>query len=127
MSAIYFAIPTNAGQAKISNAIALGVPLKIAHMGVGDGGGQPAIPNPPRHPCRVSSAARPSIPCFRPAQPVTAGRRADHSGVMLWVVDRCVGLYDDTNTLIAIANAPGLPTSRCLSTGSGCTQTIRMV
>lgn len=28
MSAIYFAIPTHAGQAKIANAIALGVPLK---------------------------------------------------------------------------------------------------
>ncbi|WP_421227117.1 phage tail protein, partial [Aeromonas jandaei] len=35
MSAIYFAIPTHAGQAKIANAIALGVPLKITQMAVG--------------------------------------------------------------------------------------------
>ena len=45
MSAIYFAIPTDAGQAKIANALALGVPLKITHMAVGDGNGKPVTPN----------------------------------------------------------------------------------
>ncbi|WP_290435844.1 phage tail-collar fiber domain-containing protein, partial [Aeromonas caviae] len=45
LSAIYFAILTDAGQAKMANALALGVPLKITHMAVGDGNGQPVTPN----------------------------------------------------------------------------------
>ena len=48
MSAIYFAIPTHAGQAKIANALALGIPIKITQMAVGDGNGQPVTPNPTR-------------------------------------------------------------------------------
>ena len=42
----YGAILTNAGAAKLANAIALGVPLKLTQMAVGDGNGQPVAPDP---------------------------------------------------------------------------------
>jgi len=40
------AILTTAGAAKLANAIALGVPLKLTQMVVGDGNGQPVAPDP---------------------------------------------------------------------------------
>lgn len=127
MSAIYFAIPTNAGQAKISNAIALGVPLKITHMGVGDGGGQPVIPNPAMTSLPGEQRRAPINTLFQdplnPSQLVAEQIIPEDVGGW-WI--RCVGLYDDTNTLIAIANAPD-SYKPLLSTGSGRTQTIRMV
>ncbi|MGL5844257.1 MAG: phage tail protein [Aeromonas hydrophila] len=127
MSAIYFAIPTNAGQAKLANAIALGVPLKITHMGVGDGGGQPVTPNPAMTSLPGEQRRAPINTLFQdplnPSQLVAEQIIPEDVGGW-WI--RCVGLYDDTNTLIAIANAPD-SYKPLLSTGSGRTQTIRMV
>ncbi|WP_323883137.1 phage tail protein [Aeromonas hydrophila] len=127
MSAIYFTIPTNAGQAKLSNAIALGVPLKITHMGVGDGGGQPVTPNPAMTSLPGEQRRAPINTLFQdplnPSQLVAEQILPEDVGGW-WI--RCVGLYDDTNTLIAIANAPD-SYKPLLSTGSGRTQTIRMV
>ncbi len=127
MSAIYFAIPTHAGQAKIANALALGVPLKITHMAVGDGNGQPVTPNPAQTALVREQRRAPLNTLFQdplnPAQLVAEQIIPENVGGW-WI--REVGLYDETGTLIAIANSPDTYKPQ-LSEGSGRTQTIRMV
>lgn len=127
MSAIYFAIPTHAGQAKIANAIALGVPLKITHMAVGDGNGQPVTPNPEQTALVREQRRAPLNTLFQdplnPGQLVAEQIIPENVGGW-WI--REVGLYDETSTLIAIANSPDTYKPQ-LSEGSGRTQTIRMV
>ena len=127
MSAIYFAIPTNAGLAKIANAIALGIPLKITAMAVGDGGGLAVTPDPAMTTLPGEKRRAPLNTLFQdplnPAQLVAEQIIPENVGGW-WI--RCVGLYDDTGTLIAIANSPDTYKPQ-LSEGSGRTQTIRMV
>jgi phage-related tail fiber protein len=127
MSAIYFAIPTHAGQAKIANALALGIPLKITHMAVGDGNGQPVTPNPAQTALVREQRRAPLNTLFQdplnPAQLVAEQIIPENVGGW-WI--REVGLYDETGTLIAIANSPDTYKPQ-LSEGSGRTQTIRMV
>ncbi|MDM5094377.1 phage tail protein [Aeromonas rivipollensis] len=127
MSANYFAIPTNVGQAKIANAIALGVPLKITAMGVGDGGGQPVTPDPAMTALPGEQRRAPINTLFQdplnPSQLVAEQILPEDVGGW-WV--RCVGLYDESGTLIAIANAPDTY-KPLLTSGSGRTQTIRIV
>ncbi|GKQ96491.1 phage tail protein [Aeromonas hydrophila] len=127
MSAIYFAIPTHAGQAKIANAIALGIPLKITQMAVGDGNGQPVTPNPAQTTLVREQRRAPLNTLFQdplnPAQLVAEQIIPETVGGW-WI--REVGLYDETGTLIAIANSPDTYKPQ-LSEGSGRTQTIRMV
>ncbi|MGL5815342.1 MAG: phage tail protein [Aeromonas sp.] len=127
MSAIYFAIPTHAGQAKIANAIALGIPLKITHMAVGDGNGQPVTPNPAQLSLVREQRRAPLNTLFQdplnPAQLVAEQIIPETVGGW-WI--REVGLFDDSGTLIAIANSPDTYKPQ-LSEGSGRTQTIRMV
>lgn len=127
MSAIYFAIPTHAGQAKIANAIALGIPLKITQMAVGDGNGQPVTPNPAQTALVREQRRAPINTLFQdplnPAQLVAEQIIPENVGGW-WI--REVGLYDETGTLIAIANSPDTYKPQ-LSEGSGRTQTIRMV
>lgn len=127
MSAIYFAILTDAGQAKMANAIALGVPLKITAMGVGDGGGQPVTPDPAMTALPGEQRRAPINTLFQdplnPSQLVAEQILPEDVGGW-WV--RCVGLYDETGTLIAIANAPDTY-KPLLSSGAGRTQVIRIV
>ncbi|WP_429952388.1 phage tail protein [Aeromonas veronii] len=127
MSTIYFAIPTHAGQAKIANAIALGVPLKITQMAVGDGNGQPVTPNPAQTALVREQRRAPLNTLFQdplnPAQLVAEQIIPENVGGW-WI--REVGLFDDSGALIAIANSPDTYKPQ-LSEGSGRTQTIRMV
>ena len=44
MSTKFYTLLTDIGAAKLASAAALGVPLKITHMAVGDGGG--TLPTP---------------------------------------------------------------------------------
>ncbi|WAF69339.1 phage tail protein [Aeromonas dhakensis] len=126
MSAIYFAIPTNAGQARIANAIALGIPLKITHMAIGDGNGKPVTPNPAQKSLAREVRRAPINTLFQdplnPAQLVAEQVIPEDAGGW-WV--REVGLYDDSGTMIAVANCPD-SYKPVLSTGAGRTQVIRM-
>lgn len=127
MSAIYFAIPTNAGQARIANALTLGIPLKITHMAIGDGNGQPVTPNPAQTALAREVRRAPLNTLFQdplnPAQLVAEQIIPEDTGGW-WV--REVGLYDDSGTLIAVANTPETY-KPLLTSGAGRTQTIRMV
>jgi phage-related tail fiber protein len=127
LSAIYFAIPTHAGQAKITNAIAMGIPLKITHMAVGDGNGQPVTPAPAQTKLVREQRRAPLNALFQdplnPAQLVAQQIIPENEGGW-WIHE--VGLFDESGTLIAIANAP--PTYKPqMSEGSGRTQGINVV
>lgn len=121
------AILTNAGAAKLSNAIALGVPLKLTQMAVGDGNGQPVTPDPAM--TAIPGEKRRAAINTLFADPLAASQLVAEQiipeDVGGWWI-RCVGLYDDSNTLIAIANVPDTY-KPLLTSGAGRTQIIRMV
>ncbi|MGK4474151.1 phage tail protein [Aeromonas molluscorum] len=127
MSAIYFAIPTNAGQAKIANAIALGVPLKITHMAVGDGNGQPVTPNATQTALVGERRRAPLNTLFQDPlnQSQLVAEQILPEDVGDWWI-REAGIYSEDGTLIAIANTPETY-KPLLSSGAGRTQVIRMV
>ena len=127
MSATYYAIPTNAGQARITNAIALGIPLKITHMAVGDGNGKPVTPNPTQTKLVHEVRRAPLNTLFQDPlnQSQLVAEQIIPEDVGDWWI-REVGLYDDSGTMIAIANCPDTY-KPLLSSGAGRTQVIRMV
>lgn len=121
------AILTTAGAAKLANAIALGVPLKLTQMAVGDGNGQPVAPDPAMN--AIPGEKRRAAINTLFADPLAASQLVAEQiipeDVGGWWI-RCVGLYDDSNTLIAIANVPDTY-KPLLTSGAGRTQIIRMV
>lgn len=127
MSAIYFAIPTNAGQAKIANAIALGVPLKITHMAVGDGNGQPVTPNANQTALVREKRRAPINTLFQDPmnQSQLVAEQIIPENVGDWWI-REAGIFSEDGTLIAIANTPDTY-KPLLSSGAGRTQVIRIV
>ncbi|WP_413164094.1 phage tail protein [Aeromonas salmonicida] len=127
MSAIYFAIPTDVGQAKIANAIALGIPLKITHMAVGDGNGQPVTPNAAQTALVREKRRAPLNTLFQDPlnQAQLVAEQIIPEDVGDWWI-REVGIFSEDGTLIAIANTPETY-KPLLSSGAGRTQVIRMV
>ena len=121
------AILTTAGAAKLANAIALGVPLKLTQMAVGDGNGQPVAPDPAM--TAIPGEKRRAAINTLFADPLAAfqlvAEQIIPEDVGGWWI-RCVGLYDDSNTLIAIANVPDTY-KPMLTSGAGRTQIIRIV
>ncbi|MGN4999865.1 phage tail-collar fiber domain-containing protein [Aeromonas sp. 80P] len=121
------AILTNAGAAKLANAIALGVPLKLTQMAVGDGNGQPVAPDPAM--TAIPGEKRRAAINTLFADPLAASQLVAEQiipeDVGGWWI-RCVGLFDDSNTLIAVANVPDTY-KPLLTSGAGRTQIIRMV
>lgn len=127
MSAIYFAIPTDAGQAKIANAIALGIPLKITHMAVGDGNGQPVTPNAAQTALIRENRRAPLNTLFQDPlnQAQLVAEQIIPEDVGNWWI-REIGLFSEDGTLIAVANCPDTY-KPLLSSGAGRTQVIRIV
>lgn len=123
----FFAILTNAGAAKLANAAALGIPLKLTEMAVGDGNGQAVTPNPAATKLVNERRRAPLNALF--ADPLNASQLVSEQiipeSVGGWWI-RELGLYDEAGTLIAVANCPDTY-KPMLSEGSGRTQVIRMV
>lgn len=127
MSAIYYAILTTVGQAKLANALALGIPLPITQMGVGDGNGQPVTPSPAMT-ALVNERRRANInTLFQDPlnQSQIVAEQVIPEDVGDWWI-REIGLYDNTGALIAVANCPDTY-KPLLTSGAGRTQVIRMV
>lgn len=123
----FFAILTNAGAAKLANAAALGIPLKLTTMAVGDGNGQAVTPNPAATKLVNEKRRAPLNALF--ADPLNVSQLVAEQIIPetiggWWI--RELGLYDETGTLIAVANCPDTY-KPLLSEGSGRTQVIRMV
>ncbi|MFU0853483.1 phage tail protein [Kluyvera cryocrescens] len=127
MTAKYYTLLTEVGAAKLANATALGVPLKLTHMAVGDGGGTLPTPNS-KQVTLVSEKRRAALNSLsidpQNASQIIAEQVIPESDGGWWV--REVGLFDDAGDLIAIGNCPESYKPQ-LAEGSGRTQTVRMV
>lgn len=127
MTAKYFALLTNVGAAKLANATALGVPLKITTMAVGDGNGAEPTPDATQtaliHECHRAPLNALSVDAKNPSQIIAEQVLPETVGGW-WV--REIGLFDDNGDMIAVGNCP--PSYKPLmDEGSGREQIIRMI
>jgi len=127
MSAKFYTLLTDIGAAKLASATALGVPLNITQMAVGDGGG--VLPTPNAQQTKLIAEKRRAALNMLYIDPqnssqIIAEQVIPETEGGWWI--REVGLYDDTGALIAVGNCPESYKPR-LAEGSGRTQTVRMV
>lgn len=127
MSAKFYTLLTEIGAAKLASAAALGVPLKITKMAVGDGGG--VLPTPDaKQTALVNEKRRADLNMLyidpQNSSQIIAEQVIPETEGGWWI--REVGLFDDTGALIAIGNCPESYKPQ-LAEGSGRTQTVRMV
>ncbi|OTQ72883.1 MULTISPECIES: phage tail protein [unclassified Gilliamella] len=127
MNQTYYTILTKRGAALLANATALGVPLKITQMSVGDGNGK--IPKPDANQTQlVHEVRRAAINTLfvdkeNPNQIIAEQVIPESDGG--WFIHE-IGLFDDKGNLIAVGNCPATYKPK-LAEGSGRTQVIRMV
>ncbi|MEP8732935.1 phage tail protein [Enterobacter hormaechei] len=127
MSAKFYTLLTDIGAAKLASAAALGVPLKITQMAVGDGGG--VLPTPSaQQTALVAEKRRASLNMLyidpQNTSQIIAEQVIPETEGGWWI--REVGLFDETGALIAVGNCPESYKPQ-LAEGSGRTQTVRMV
>ena len=127
MSAKFYTLLTDIGAAKLASAAALGVPLKITQMAVGDGGG--VLPTPSAQQTKLVAEKRRADLNMLYIDPqnssqIIAEQVIPETEGGWWI--REVGLFDDTGALIAVGNCPESYKPQ-LAEGSGRTQTVRMV
>ncbi len=127
MSAKYFALLTDIGVAKITNAAALGIKLNITELAVGDGGGSLPTPTPGQtvlvNERRRAPINRLSIDPLNDAQIIVEQVIPENVGGW-WIKE--IGLYDEDGDLVAVSNCPETY-KPLLQEGSGRTQIVRMV
>lgn len=127
MSAKFYTLLTDVGAAKLASATALGIPLKITQMSVGDGGG--ALPTPSAKQTKLVAEKRRAALNMLYIDPqngsqIIAEQVIPETDGGWWI--REVGLFDETGALIAVGNCPESYKPQ-LAEGSGRTQTVRMV
>ena len=127
MSAKFYTLLTDIGAAKLASAAALGVPLKITRMAVGDGGG--VLPTPDaKQTALVNEKRRADLNMLyidpQNSSQIIAEQVIPETEGGWWI--REVGLFDETGALIAVGNCPESYKPQ-LAEGSGRTQTVRMV
>nr|WP_314426913.1 phage tail protein [uncultured Erwinia sp.] len=127
MSTKFYTLLTDIGAAKLANASALGVPLKITQMAVGDGGG--SLPTPSANQTALTGEKRRASLNSLSVDPqnssqIIAEQIIPEAEGGWWI--REVGLFDESGALIAVGNCPETY-KPLLAEGSGRTQTVRMV
>lgn len=127
MSTKFYTLLTDIGAAKLASAAALGVPLKITHMAVGDGGG--ALPTPDaKQTALVNEKRRAALNMLyidpQNSSQIIAEQVIPENEGGWWI--REVGLFDESGALIAVGNCPESYKPQ-LAECSGRTQTVRMV
>lgn len=127
MSTKFYTLLTDIGAAKLASATALGVPLNITHMGVGDGGG--SLPTPDaKQTALVNEKRRAALNMLyidpQNSSQIIAEQVIPENEGGWWI--REVGLFDESGALIAVGNCPESYKPQ-LAEGSGRTQTVRMV
>ncbi|HAK9881536.1 TPA: tail fiber protein [Escherichia coli] len=127
MSTKFYTLLTDIGAAKLASAAALGVPLKITHMAVGDGGGTLPTPDAKRT-ALVNEKRRAALNMLyidpQNSSQIIAEQVIPENEGGWWI--REVGLFDESGALIAVGNCPESYKPQ-LAEGSGRTQTVRMV
>ncbi|MFW5364629.1 phage tail protein [Escherichia coli] len=127
MSAKFYTLMTDIGAAKLASAAALGIPLKITQMAVGDGGG--VLPTPDaKQTALVAEKRRAALNMLyidpQNSSQIIAEQVIPETEGGWWI--REVGLFDETGALIAVGNCPESYKPQLVE-GSGRTQTVRMV
>ncbi len=127
MSTKFYTLLTDIGAAKLASAAALGVPLKITHMAVGDGGG--VLPTPDEKQTALVNEKRRAALNMLYIDPqnrsqIIAEQVIPENEGGWWI--REVGLFDESGALIAVGNCPESYKPQ-LAEGSGRTQTVRIV
>ncbi|HGX9224408.1 TPA: phage tail protein [Escherichia coli] len=127
MSTKFYTLLTDIGAAKLASAAALGVPLKITHVAVGDGGG--TLPTPDaKQTALVNEKRRAALNMLyidpQNSSQIIAEQVIPENEGGWWI--REVGLFDESGVLIAVGNCPESYKPQ-LAEGSGRTQTVRMV
>ncbi|EFD5275027.1 TPA: phage tail protein [Escherichia coli] len=127
MSTKFYTLLTDIGAAKLASAAALGVPLKITHMAVGDGGG--VLPTPDaKQTALVNEKRRAALNMLyidpQNSSQIIAEQVIPENEGGWWI--REVGLFDESGALIAVGNCPESYKPQ-LAEGSGRTQAVRMV
>lgn len=127
MSAKFYTLLTDIGAAKLASAAALGVPLKITQMAVGDGGG--VLPTlSAQQTALVAEKRRAALNMLyidpQNSSQIIAEQVIPETEGGWWI--REVGLFDEAGALIAVGNCPESYKPQ-LAEGSGRTQTVRMV
>ncbi|MBW4306616.1 phage tail protein [Escherichia coli] len=127
MSAKFYTLLTEIGAAKLASAAAIGIPLKITQMAVGDGGG--VLPTPSaQQTALVAEKHRAALNMLyidpQNSSQIIAEQVIPETEGGWWI--REVGLFDETGALIAVGNCPESYKPQ-LAEGSGRTQTVRMV
>ena len=127
MSTKFYTLLTDIGAAKLASAAALGVPLKITHMAVGDGGGTLQTPDA-KQTALVNEKRRAALNMLyidpQNSSQIIAEQVIPENEGGWWI--REVGLFDESGALIAVGNCPESYKPQ-LAEGSGRTQTVRMV
>ena len=127
MSQKYYTLITNQGAALLANAAALGIPLRLSKMGVGDGNGKATTPNASQTKLirEVYQAQLNSLTTDEknPNQIIAELVIPENQGG--WFINE-IGLYDENNILVAVGNCPATYKPQ-LSEGSGRTQVIRII
>ncbi|EEV8626241.1 TPA: phage tail protein [Escherichia coli] len=127
MSTKFYTLLTDIGAAKLASAAALGVPLKITHMAVGDGGGVLPMPDS-KQTALVNEKRRAALNMLyidpQNSSQIIAEQVIPENEGGWWI--REVGLFDESGALIAVGNCPESYKPQ-LAEGSGRTQTVRMV
>lgn len=127
MAINYFTLLTKIGQASIANAIALGQKVNLTEMAIGDGNGNPTVPKESQtslvnevYRAQVNQLMTdPDNPNYLIAEMIVP------TNVGGWSV-REVGLFNDEENLIAIANFPETYKPK-LEEGSGRDLVIRII
>lgn len=125
--ATYYTLLTKIGQARIANAVALNQMVNLTYMAVGDGNGNPTTPNEnqtalvrEKYRATINQlTVDPDNPNYLVAElivPTTVGG---------WSIYE-VGVFDDQNQLIAVANFPATYKPE-LAEGSGRDLIVRIV
>ncbi|EJC8025183.1 phage tail protein [Escherichia coli] len=127
MSTKFYTLLTDIGAAKLASAAALGVPLKITHMAVGDGGGRLPTPDA-KQTALVNEKRRAALNMLyidpQNSSQIIAEQVIPENEGGWWI--REVGLFDESGALISVGNCPESYKPQ-LAEGSGRTQTVRMV
>lgn len=125
--ATYYTLLTKIGQASIANAVALNQKVNLTYMAVGDGNGNPTMPNEnqttlvrEKYRATINQlTVDPDNPNYLVAElivPTTVGG---------WSIYE-VGVFDDQNQLIAVANFPATYKPE-LAEGSGRDLIVRII
>ena len=123
----FYTLLTQQGAALLANATALGIPLKLSKMAVGDANGNPTTPDASQtklvHEVYQAPLNSLNTDEKNPNQIIAELVIPENQGG--WFINE-IGLYDEDDNLVAVGNCPATYKPK-LSEGSGRTQVIRMI